>query len=437
MAAGQQTGKRRVVFIDIARALAALLVMESHLVTAWTVRHHVSSPVFDVVNSLFTDPLYLSNQGIGQPGVPLFFLISGFIVTPLAVRQGVGRFAVGRVLRIYPTLIVVVLLTGGAMLLGLQPLLTGQADDVTPLTLLTNATLVNYLLVPQVVLIGVAWTLIIEVVFYLLIIALLPLVRRHLWAAIAVELTFVQIVLMTARSFGPNYLLFAVTVSYIPIVVMGQVIWAANSKRIPLWAAGVLMTACWVLYVWAGMRDMGRIDSSYDLSLAIALLCFLLGLFAEDRLKERAAWTWLSERTYSLYLWHGLVGYGVLSAVEPVVGFEFALVVAVIATFGAVEVSYRLIEHPSHVLARRLASRKPDEKPRDIAAEIAAEVTTRIPRVEEPTRQVAVRPRPPQPPQRMPMPQPRDQYPPRNPQARPAPRAPQLPTAPPPGRHRG
>jgi peptidoglycan/LPS O-acetylase OafA/YrhL len=428
VAAGQ-ANKRRVVFIDVARAVAALLVVESHLVTVWTVRHHVTSPVFDVVNALVTDPLYLSNQGLGQPAVPLFFLISGFIVTPLAVRQGAGRFAVGRLLRIYPTLIAVVLLTGGAMLLGLQPLLTGQADDVTPLTLLTNATLVNYLVVPQVVLIGVAWTLIIEIIFYLMIIALLPLVRRQLWAAIAVELTFVQVVLMTARSFGPNYLLFAVSVSFIPIVVMGQVIWAASSKRIPLWVAGVLLTVCWVLYAWAGMRDMGRLDTSYDLSLLIAVLCFLLGLFAEDRLKEHAAWTWLSERTYSLYLWHGLVGYVVLTAVEPFIGFEFALVVAVLATFGAVEVSYRLIEHPSHALARKLSRRKPDERMRDIPAEIAAEVTTRLPRVEEPIRPAPVRPGQPMPPARMPMPPPRGQYPPRNPPVPPA-RAPQ-----PPGRY--
>jgi peptidoglycan/LPS O-acetylase OafA/YrhL len=434
VAAGQQTGKRRVVFIDIARAMAALFVVESHLVTVWTVSHHVGSPTIDALNSLVTDPLYLSNQGLGQASVPMFFLISGFIVTPLAVRQGAGRFAIGRALRIYPTLIAVVLLTGAAMLLGLQPLLASPANTITPLTLLTNATLVNFLLVPQVVLIGIAWTLIIEVIFYLLIIALLPLVRRHLWVAIAVELTFVQIVLMTARSFGPNYLLFAVSVSFIPIVVMGQVIWAATSKRIPLWAAGVMLVACWVLYVWAGMRDMGRLNNSYDLSLAIALLCFVLGLLAEDRLKERAAWTWLSERTYSLYLWHGLVGYIVLTAVEPVLGFELALGVAVLATFGAVEVGYRLIEHPSHLLARRLSGRRPDERPRDIPAEIAAEVTMRIPLVEGASRPPAGQPtshRRPEP--QMPMPH-RDQYPPHNPQTWP-PRAPQLP--PPPGRHRG
>jgi peptidoglycan/LPS O-acetylase OafA/YrhL len=402
------------------------------------VRHHVTSPVFDVVNALVTDPLYLSNQGLGQPAVPLFFLISGFIVTPLAVRQGAGRFAIGRALRIYPTMIVVVLLTGVAVLLGLQPLLTEQADNITPLVLLTNATLVNFVLVPQVVLIGIAWTLIIEVIFYLMIIALLPLVRRQLWAAIAVELTVVQIVLVTARSFGPNYLLFAVSVSFIPLVVMGQVIWAVTSKRIPLWAGGVLLAVCWVLYVWAGTRDMGRLNTSYDLSVAIALLCFLLGLLAEDRLKERAAWTWLSERTYSLYLWHGLVGYLVLTAVEPFIGFEFALVVAVLATFGAVEVSYRLIEHPSHLLARKLGRRKPDERPRDIPAEITAEVTMRIPRIGEPPQPPVVRPmphRPPMPPPWVPMP-PRDQYPSQNPPVRPAP-PPWPPTTQPPGRHRG
>jgi hypothetical protein len=119
----------------------------------------------------------------------------------------------------------------------------------------------------------------------------------------------------------------------------------------------------------------------------------------------------------------------VLTAVEPFIGFEFALVVAVLATFGAVEVSYRLIEYPSHALARKLSRRKPDERMRDIPAEIAAEVTTRLPRVEEPIRPAPVRPGQPMPPARMPMPPPRGQYPPRNPPVPPA-RAPQ-----PPGRY--
>ncbi|MBV9845641.1 MAG: acyltransferase [Kutzneria sp.] len=382
MAVNRVAAKRRVVFIDIARAVAALLVVESHLATVWTVMHHASSPVLDFVNTLFTDPLHVSKQGLGQPGVPMFFLISGFIVTPLAMHQGAPRFAIGRVLRIYPTLIVVVLLTGLAITLGFEPLLTGQAVVVNPTTLLTNATLVNYVLVPQVVLVGVAWTLVVEVIFYFLLIALLPLVRRMLWLAITVELTFVQVVLMTARAFNDNYLLFAVSVSFLPIVIMGQVIWSAYTRRIRLWAAGLLLAASWCLYTWAGLRDMGRLDNSYDLSLAIAVLCLLMGLFAEDRLAERRVWTWLSERTYSIYLWHGLVGYAMLTAVYPYVGFEVGFLIAVVATFVAVEIGYRLIERPSHILSRKLSRPKDSRKStRDIPAEIAAEVTAQIPRI--------------------------------------------------------
>jgi peptidoglycan/LPS O-acetylase OafA/YrhL len=382
VASTRPTAKRRVVFIDIARAVAALLVLHSHLVATWTSQYAVSSPVFATVNTLFADPLHVGKQGLGQLSVPMFFLISGFVVPPLAIRQGAWKFAVSRALRVYPSLIVVVLLTGLAISVGLHPLSTGQDSTVTPLTLLTNATLASYLIIPQVVLVGVAWTLIIEVLFYALTIAVLPVLRRKVWLAIAIELTFVQVVLMTARAFNANYLLFAVAVSYMPVIIIGQVIWAAQTKRIPLWSAGVLITVSWSLYAWAGVRDMGRLDDGYDSSMAFALLLFLLGLFAESKLRERAVWTWLSERTFSLYLWHSLVGFLVLNLVYPYVGAEIGVVLAVAVTFGVVEISYRLVERPSHLLGRRLSRPKDREAPvRDIPAEITTEITTRIPRI--------------------------------------------------------
>ena len=98
--------------------------------------------------------MHLYQQDIGQIGVPIFFLISGFVITPIAIRQGMGRFAVNRALRIYVPLVFAVLLTGSLLTLGLEPLWTGQQREVTPWTLLTNSLLVNYLIHPQAVLLG-------------------------------------------------------------------------------------------------------------------------------------------------------------------------------------------------------------------------------------------------------------------------------------------
>jgi peptidoglycan/LPS O-acetylase OafA/YrhL len=350
-----QADKTRIAFIDIGRAIGALLVFYSHIAEQWVHRLNDRFAPIDWIDALTSVPMHMAKQGIGQIAVPVFFLISGYVVTPIALRQGQRRFAVNRLFRVYPPLIFVVLLTAAILSLGENPLATGQLQTISPLTLLTNSLLVNYLIYPQVVLVGVAWTMIIEVTFYVVLVLMLPVLRRWVWFALATELTLIFVVLMTRKVAGPSWALFAVNVSYLPIPIMGQIIWAGYSRRIKPWLAGVFLAVAWSLYVLADVLGMGRIDSSYNLALAVAVLFFLLGLFAEPRLRQRRFWTGLSERSYSLYLLHGLIAFVALDLLRPHLPFAVALVVAVAATFGVVELSYRFVEKPSHRLARRFS----------------------------------------------------------------------------------
>lgn len=358
-----QADKTRIAFIDIGRAVGALLVFYSHIAEQWVHRRNDRFAPIDWIDALTSVPMHMAKQGIGQIAVPVFFLISGYVVTPIALRQGQRRFAVNRLFRVYPPLIFVVLLTAAVLSLGENPLVTGQLQTISPLTLLTNSLLVNYLIYPQVVLVGVAWTMIIEVTFYVILVLVLPLLRRWVWLALATELTFVFVVLMTRSVAGPSWSLFAVNVSYLPIPIIGQIVWAGYSRRIRPWLAGTFLAVAWSLYVLADIIDVGRIDTSYNLALAVAVLFFLLGLFAEPRLRQRRFWTGLSERSYSLYLLHGLVAFVTLDLLRPQVPFAIALVVAVATTFGVVELSYRFVEQPSHGLARRLSRARPEPTP--------------------------------------------------------------------------
>ncbi|HVK20136.1 MAG TPA: acyltransferase, partial [Actinokineospora sp.] len=368
--------KDRIAFIDIGRALAALLVFYSHLAEPWIRRRGEDAPYVDVVEALTSEPMLMAQQGIGQIAVPFFFLVSGFVVTPIALRQGQARFTVNRTIRVYAPLAFTVALTVALMAAHLGVPSTGQAQTVTPASVLSNATLANYLMIPQVVLVPVAWTLIIEVAFYAMLIVLIPLLRRSVWLAIGVELTFVFVTLMSARAFGPHWFLVAVTVSYLPILIIGQAIWAASTGRIPTWAGWVFVGGAWSLYVLADRMDMGRIDNAYNLALAFAVICFLMGMFAEPKLRQRKFWVALSERSYSLYLLHMLVSFVILEALRPQVPLPLALVAAVVGTFAVVEISYRLVERPSHRLARAL-SRRPRRTP-DPAADAASAATQGI-----------------------------------------------------------
>lgn len=431
--------------MDIGRALAALLVFYSHLAEPWIDRLHENAPYVDVIEALTSDPMLMSHQGIGQIAVPFFFLVSGFVVTPIAMRQGPGRFAINRTIRVYAPLLFTVLLTAVLMLLKLGVPSTGQNQTLSPLNVLTNATLANYLMLPQVILVPVAWTLIIEALFYVLLTLLLPVLRRSVWLAIAIELTLVFVILTSAREFGSIWFLIAINVSYLPILLIGQAIWATTNGKIPLWLGGIYVGAAWSLYVLADRMQMGRIDNSYNLALAFAVICFLMGMFAEPKLKERPFWVAVSERSYSIYLLHMLVSFVILDAMRPQVPLPIALVAAIVGVFAVVEVSYRLVERPSHGLARKLSRRKPPEKApvavepkpepkpkpeprreRGTPEELANEVTREIARLSEPAPPPRRRPPPPPLP---PRPQVRREQQPQQPVRRPAPRQRPVPPA--------
>ncbi|MGH3794332.1 MAG: acyltransferase family protein [Pseudonocardiaceae bacterium] len=346
----------RFVVLEMFRAVAASVVVYGHIVGLWLPSHHISTPVVGVIDRVFRIPLHLT-QNFAHLGVVLFFLVSGFIITHTGVRQRHREFAVKRLLRIYPPLAVAVVLCTALITFGLQPLTTGQDATITPVTMLTNATLVNYLLVPQVVLIGVAWTLIIEMIFYGLTFLILPLLRRAVPAAIALELLLVWVVVLTARQGGAHWFLFAVSFSYLPVLLLGQIVWAVWSRRAPLWAGVALGITTWLLYVWAGSREMGRIDDAYELTAVIALLIFLIGLLAEPRLRLSRPMAFLADRSYSIYLVHGLVAFPVMDLLLPVTPLVVAVAGGILVVVVVADLNYRLVERPSQRLARMLLRR--------------------------------------------------------------------------------
>lgn len=346
--------KTRIVFVDIGRGLAALLVVYTHINMVWMYRDHgISTAATDAVSAAFASPLHLAD--VGLLAVPFFFLASGFVITPMALRQGYASFAVNRLFRIYPLLALAILLTAGALLVGLHPIATEQQGPVTPITVLTNISLINYIIYPQVVLLSVAWTLIVEMIFYLMVMLLLPVFRRAPWLAVAIELTLIEVIMVTRAQFGPSYSLFAFNVLLTTLPIIGQIIWLGFTRRIPGWLAGVYIGIAWWLYVWGKELEVGNIEPGYPTAVAVVIMLFLLGLLAEPYLRERQVWTVLSERTYSIYLMHGITSFIVLDALYGLVPLWIAVVIAVAATAATVEVTYRFVEVPSRSLGRSLA----------------------------------------------------------------------------------
>jgi peptidoglycan/LPS O-acetylase OafA/YrhL len=372
---------RRIAFLDWLRAAASLMVVWDHLVARWLHDHGRGWLPLAAEESFLSVPLVIT-QNLGWLGVVTFFLISGFIISSVSVTETTFAFVLKRVLRIFPPLVAAVL--GIVLLAQLDPGTNLEMQGkVTLENVLLNFTLLNYVKVPQVVLVGVAWTLVIEVAFY----ALMALTARFLRSRHAI-LTPVLIMLvaafflLTGRRFGASYFLLAVTVSYVPLLVLGQLLWLRWTGKIRwLWFV-VLSLGCWVLFVQgvsAYQPQFLQPAQSYGPSVALGYALFAFLLSKNSTIRTPSVVRFLAERGYSIYLFHGPVGLVILDHLYGRLPFSVVLLLTFAGVLVVVELVYRLVERPSQRLARILSkSRKhrgaaaPTEAPAPAPAESSA-----------------------------------------------------------------
>jgi exopolysaccharide production protein ExoZ len=133
--------------IQALRAVAATAVLLFHAAASTRDRLPSASLLYAIVDDRFT------------LGVPLFFAISGFVLTHAIQRESVPRFLVARFLRIYPAFFLAVALT---LLLSMVPsgTIPWPPGSWLALTLLPLGPTPRPLG-------GIEWTLVYEVSFYL------------------------------------------------------------------------------------------------------------------------------------------------------------------------------------------------------------------------------------------------------------------------------
>ena len=334
--------------LDALRGVAVLMVVYDHLFAVagermagaafapvpW-VRHWVSGPLGII-------------QDFGWLGVCLFFLISGFVIAHAARREPLHVFAVRRVLRIFPPLAAAVVVA------AVLHHLVGTEQPWQ--NYLVGVTLAGYLAVPQIIVLDVAWTLVIEVIFYVLIGVLSPLLKSRLPALALVAGTALPLlVIVFARDFGGSFFLFAASTAYVPLLLIGSALYLRRTGCIGLAATAVLMAANYAVFV-LGLRSIHTvflpIENSYLVSAAYALGLFMLAL---DRPAPRAL-KFVGDISYSLYLLHGTLGFFVVYRLLPYGAGMAAPIVASVVCIVASYAFYRGVERPAMALGKRLAS---------------------------------------------------------------------------------
>src|SRR3954471_7664690 len=81
----------RIAFVHALRGIATLLVLWAHLSGWWLTEAARSSPLLVYWIDLVCRPLHLHQNG-GHLGVLVFFLVSGFIITHVSLRESRAEF---------------------------------------------------------------------------------------------------------------------------------------------------------------------------------------------------------------------------------------------------------------------------------------------------------------------------------------------------------
>ena len=319
----------------------------------------------------------------GFLGVDVFFVISGFLITTLLIREqrtggriDLRAFWTRRARRLVPALvtivatsIVVAWLVDGDLLVGIGRQTIGAATFSTNWVEIGAST--DYFDATSPLLFNTFWSLAIEEQFYLLWpIVIVGLVRARVRAAPAAVFTLVaaggSAALMSVLSasgasatrvyYGTDTHMFGMMLGAslafafaAPVAILASRRW----HRLRLWVGFVGMAA-----VLALIFGLGHASSfTYHGGIALASVCSVLMVVALPgaptsftRLLQIRPLVWVGERSYGIYLWHWpvfLIVSELLPAPAPGVPPTLLTVLSVLAATAILsEVSYQWIEGP-------------------------------------------------------------------------------------------
>lgn len=345
--------------IDGLRGIAAMLVVFFHLYG--NLRGAVS-PWFP----RFLDTLLAH----GNIGVQIFFVISGFVIAYSVGDKHInlafiGKFALRRSIRLDPPYWVSI-----AIAIFLIYLSTVMFSDIhrelpTPVTVLIHLVYLQDMMGYGNI-VAVYWTLCLEVQFYLLYVISFALLQRA---------TGTDSIMLALRSTWVLWLTLALGLASV-CNYFGLFTIAVKHTFLPYWHNFFLGSLiCWYYKGWIKQRYflvswlvlLGfTLYFNYEVNavttLVTAMAVFIAGM--RNRLADifsSAPYQYLGKISYSLYLFHPIIGWRVISVGKRYLGPDINVVEACLLFLAGVMISimvsdivYRFIEKPSLSLSHRI-----------------------------------------------------------------------------------
>jgi peptidoglycan/LPS O-acetylase OafA/YrhL len=351
---GGDTGK--IAFLDILRGIAPLLVLWAHLGGWWLGARGQSSPLQTAWIDKVAAPLHLWQDG-GHLGVLIFFLVSGFIISHVSLRESGPEFAIKRVFRVLPMFwIALTLIAVFAVLtprLGLPMVLGPQEGS---LDFVGSATFWNWF-VGQPNMLSISWTLFIELLFYGIIFLLMPISRHNpmtgSWLALIIALA---VYMYTLRM--PQFTPFLWAWMYMPFLLVGRAFYLAWAKLASTAQAAFYGLAAYgaFLLMYTSIAH-GRLLSPGDESLVSQLIAIVgFGVLCFSNVRNFPPFRFCADISYSLYVLHAPVGSFMLDYLTTIVGlrYEMAIGIVIAALLALSWLTFTLLERPFQWIGRTL-----------------------------------------------------------------------------------
>lgn len=323
-------GQPRLKFVDGLRGIAACMVMLYHL-----------------GNRTGLEPI----TRWGYLGVGIFFVISGFVIASTLLDRRIGGVTIGRFfgrrfvrldIPYWANIAVTVLL--GAVLYRVG----GQMHHYTEEQIASHLVYLQNILGIQPIN-QVYWTLCLEIQFYLA----LSLI---LWAAQGLRLSAVtfQVAIITSIALS--------------IICNAGFLHSPRGLMFPFWwAFGLGAMVCWwragqignaalaVTFVVIAVLPFVPMEAWRITGfLTAAAIAITLSLGREGTWLSGAAWQFLGRTSYSLYLYHGLIGWEAQTFAQRFTGPYEALAFGILVSIIVAWIAYVLIERPAIQLSHRI-----------------------------------------------------------------------------------
>lgn len=357
---------RAILSMEGVRGFAVFLVFLVHYVTLVMPWLEASTATHAIATSIET---------IGHLGVDLFFVLSGYLIYGMLITKPrpLGRYAVRRVQRIYPTFAAVfVLYLVLSAVFPAESKIPGGFEGVVYV-------LQNALLLPGIFdiepMITVAWSLSYEAFAYLTIPLMIGLFSMRSMPRLQRIMCLLAVSIM----------LFLVSTTWLghirlTMFLCGMLVFEAIDAGAMRWLRGWSLPALagalgiTIAAPWLGLRTWGLFPCLFVLFFVFCLGCLSGGIAA--RLFTLAPLRWLGNMSYSYYLIHGLALKGFLSALAmaylPAAGgagfFWLLLPVAFAATLIPSAVLFIAVEKPFSLTMR---AKRPSAVPKSATAAAA------------------------------------------------------------------